>query len=137
MMYGIPSESVPDVRDRALPLVERGLKATGADVYWPAEWVLDECEARNKQLWVGGDFEWLAITQISVYPTGLKELDVFVVAGDGIEEWYPVMVETLKEFGKAVGCRLIAGNGRKGWLKWHKTHFPGEGILTYRMAQEI
>lgn len=137
MLTGIPAHAIDDVAHRATPLIQRGLEATRCDRYWSPEWVLEQCKARDKQMWIGGDFQWLVISQINAYPTGMREIEMFLVSGSDAQRWMPETMDTMLAFGNANGCETIAGHGRKGWLKWNRRLFKDDGVVTYRMVQEI
>lgn len=134
-MNGVPSEKVEAVKHFAIPLIQIGLEATESEKYFSAEWVIEECKKKNKQLWIGEG--WVVVTQINKYPTGLKEIEIFLVAGHGMNDWYPEMVKAMMDFGKANGCSVIAGCGRLGWIRMAEKHFPKRLVKTYRVAQEI
>lgn len=57
-----------------------------------------------------------AVVRVSVWPTGLKELQVWLVGGNmGAikQELYP----RIEEWGRKIGCHRMIAYGRKGWLR--------------------
>lgn len=65
------------------------------------------------QLWVVPERAAM-VTQILVYPNH-KTLLVVILAGDGMDEWLPSVIERLDEYAKHIGAKYIEERGRAGW----------------------
>lgn len=113
MIAGVHSDDIERLWPAVCPLVQRVLDRY--DFGFDADYIKAKLLNRDMQLWVcAGDA--IAITEIIVLPQ-FKVLGVPVIAGEGLKDWLPDLVETLKAFGKDHGCKYMDGYGRKGWLK--------------------
>lgn len=68
------------------------------------------------QLWVVDDYRAACVTQIVVYPQH-KVCLVVALGGEGMDEWFPELMDTVEEWARQVGCRYVEEYGRKGWQK--------------------
>lgn len=112
--------------------VAKALRATDSDLYYTPESILDDCKNQRKQLWVFG--ESIVITEILVYPTGWRELNVFLYSGR--EEDYPEALNSILLYARAQGCDTFAGSGRAGWTRLAKKHL-GEVTETRRIVRRL
>lgn len=92
-----------------------------------AEYVLAACAGQDPgwsaQLWVAGHFghgvkptlEAVAVTCISNYPTGLRVLEVVLVAGEN-RAWLQFEDEFIA-WAREQGCQRIQQIGRRGWAR--------------------
>lgn len=81
-----------------------------------SEDVLTDLQWSNQQLWNVNDWDAIAITHIGVMPQH-KLLTIVYVAGSGIDEWLPKLVELLSEYAEQNDCKYIEFYGRDGWRK--------------------
>jgi len=117
-VWGIAS----DVLSRA---VDRG------DFGYDLEDLLKEILSRRMQLWMVGDGQAWAITQIQVYPR-FKELLVAYLAGDGLDEWFDDLMDTLEAYARSHQCRHVEVFGRRGWKKIGAQRGYREGLTVLR-----
>jgi len=113
-------------------LIQRGLEATNADIYYTVDSILNDIAEDQKQLWVFD--ETIVVTNIILYPTGLKELNLFLVAGENMN--FEHIMEVLLGYAKHCHCQSIAGAGRKGWIR-HAQRVLGEVNMTYRYNRSV
>jgi hypothetical protein len=112
-------------------LIKKALERAGTDIYYSPEWIMDEIKAKRMQLWRFGDA--LAVTQLENYPTGLRELNIFIVSGENLP--FEEMIDVLAAYGKSHGCSTLSGGGRKGWVK--KTDRLGDWKTNYRVHRRL
>ena len=112
-------------------LIKKALERAGTDIYYSPEWIMDEIEAKRMQLWRFGDV--LVVTQLENYPTGLRELNIFIVSGENLPS--EEINDVLSAYGKSHGCSTISGGGRKGWLK--KADRFGDCKINYRIHRRL
>lgn len=64
------------------------------------------------------------ITQISVWPTGMKTARLVAAGGVSIDKWVGEM-SVIEEWARHNGCSLLEAGGRPGWIKkfpdWEQT----------------
>jgi len=117
VMVRIPGENVPD----ALPAVI-GLLRRGEERSWrrfSIRETLEECIADRMQMWVVWDDDErkvraVVLTKVLAEPDGRKVLIVHAMVGNGMDQWLPLVVETLKAFGEEQGCYRMKETGRRG-----------------------
>jgi hypothetical protein len=56
------------------------------------------------------------VCRINIYPTGLKEVHVWLVGGN-LRHIRDVLYPKIEAFGKGMGCHRMIAYGRKGWLR--------------------
>lgn len=79
--------------------------------------VLKALLLKEMQLWVAGDYDAVVITQILVMPQH-KVCNLFAIAGKDMNAWSDEMEETISEWAVQMGCKYLAGSGRKGWQRY-------------------
>lgn len=57
-----------------------------------------------------------AIVRVTLWPTGLKDLHVWLVGGN-LREIRDGLYPKMEAWGKQIGCHRIIGYGRRGWLR--------------------
>lgn len=99
--------------------------------------IIDGLMAEKYQLWLIWDEELkkpkgCAVTQILIYPTGLKALDLIIVTGRHRKDWVHLMAD-LEQFGRNEGCGINQAMARPGWEKelpdYNKSHVLLEKVL--------
>ena len=80
--------------------------------------VFDSLLSRDMQLWCAVEDKVIAaaITQINVWPTGLKTASVVLVGGRDMGKWV-YMMNDIEEWAAQNGCVLITASGRPGWKR--------------------
>lgn len=94
------------------PLLKKALDAT--EPGFSVDDVFPILVNDGAQLWKMGQWRGLCVTQVTDLPQ-YRMLCVLYLAGEGMREWLPVLVEKLREFAQANGCRYAEIYGRKGW----------------------
>lgn len=126
---GVPPEQVMNVWHKVEPLLKRVVKPhTGYDLHT----LLTLLQLSRMQLWVIGDFQAVAITEIQDRPIHRVLWCQFVV-GDKVDDWLDDWERVQAEFAKANGCVAVEFSGRKGWHKFQNKYKNYKPVLvTYR-----
>lgn len=80
-----------------------------------SEEILTEVQAFHMQVWSVNDLQAVAVTMIKNDPS--RHLFVYVVAGDGVHEWFPALMETIEAAAKKAGCTYSECVARPGWAR--------------------
>lgn len=56
----------------------------------------------------------LMVSQLSVFPSGVKACEVIMCAGDGMRTWMPFLLD-VEQWARANGCDRMIVNGRRAW----------------------
>lgn len=108
------------------PLVEKA--CSFSDGRFEPMSVLEGCAGLNPdwhaQLWIAGyrgggeapSIEAVAVTTVSTYASGLKVLEVVLVAGENAKGWVTFEDEFVT-WAQRQGCEKIQMIGRKGWQR--------------------
>lgn len=130
---GVPADLVMRVWDKVTPILSRVVKPqTG----YRLDDVLTRLQLAQWQLWVIGDFQAIAVTEIQVRPLH-KVLWVQFIAGDRVDDWLEDWEAVLEAFAKANDCLAVEFNGRRGWHKFqHKFKDYKPVMTTYRREIE-
>lgn len=119
------------------PFVDR--VAGGRDDGYSNEDVLTELQNARMHLWVVVEDDQrivaVAVTRIATYPQ-LKTLNIVGLAGDGVKHWFDALMDFIEGYAKEIGCRYVAGIGRKGWrrLAAHRGYKPASYIVRKQVA---
>jgi hypothetical protein len=73
------------------------------------------------------------VTQIVVYPQH-KVCLVVALGGEGLDEWFDELMDTIESWAAQNECRYVEEYGRKGWLKVGKKRGYGEVYTVMRKA---
>lgn len=117
-VVGVPYFAV----DTAWPLVSRYLREamkTGTRDYCSLDWIKDQIKSRHQQLWViqkDGKVVAACVTMIKPHEK-MKEFDILLVGGKGMDEWQDVWWKQMIEYAKDKGCSRMRGYGRRGWIR--------------------
>lgn len=105
--------------ESAEPILQRALDKFdyGSD----SDHILLDLLNGNRQLWIIGVFDAVAITSVKTLPK-FSVLDISLLAGDNIEVWLEKLVSQLTMYAKACGCKYVDGFGRKGWTRKLESH---------------
>lgn len=57
------------------------------------------------------------VTLIQSYPNGLREFQVWLVAGRDLKRWMKPGMLILEDYARSEGCAELTGGLRKGWLR--------------------
>ena len=115
---GVPSTEVMSVWDKVEPLLRRVVKPhTGHSL----DSVLLMLQMARWQLWVMGDFQAVAITEIQNRPLH-KVLWCQFIAGDNVDDWLDDWEKVQTEYAKANDCAAVEWSGRRGWIKFKQKY---------------
>jgi hypothetical protein len=83
---------------------------------YEAEHILAALQRAEMQVWavMGERITAVVLTEVRTYPTGLKALNIFGVAGQALGEWKHLIAD-LEKYATESGCGLMEGCGRDGW----------------------
>lgn len=126
---GVPADLVLRVWGRVEAILRRVVKP---DTGYRLEDVLTRLQLAQWQLWVIGDFEAVAVTELQVRPLH-NVLWVQFIAGDNVDDWLGDWERVLEAFARANECKAVEFNGRRGWHKFqHKFRNYKPVMTTYR-----
>ena len=127
--FQLPKEMLPEV----WPVVAPGIQAAvdRAAGRMSMENIANYIMGGKWQLWLflkNKEYKALAITEITVCPSGMKILNLVVCTGEDKELWEVLIPSTLEHFARIEGCKLFETMARPGWEKilgrqgFKKTH---------------
>ena len=123
---GVQPGELMQVWDRVEPILARVVKPqTG----FTLDSVLTRLQYGDWQLWVIGNFQAVAVTEIDVRPLH-KVLWCRYIAGDNIDEWLADWEALLVEFARHHDCKAVEFSGRKGWNKFKGQYDEYKQVLT-------
>lgn len=120
MILQVPIADLSKAWPLVEPLIHKGLKRVNLQDRYTTDYILKSIRNIDKQLWVatdGQDIHAALVTSIVEYPTGLRELEIFIAGGKDLDKWMVQAIKTFSAFGKANKCIALSGGGRKGWIK--------------------
>lgn len=117
-LVGIPSDRVEEKWADVESKIEAALE------YSQGEHTLDTIHdgllARAMQLWLAvtdaDDIVTVGVTEIHVYPSGLRICYIVLVAGSRFDDWKH-MIELIGSWAREQGADTIRIHGRPGWLR--------------------
>ena len=120
MFTPIAKAAVASYADHLDPLLAKMAARSGGR--YTAEHLYDGLA--EGRCWLAGIDGWrgAAILQAHNWPTGLNELDVLGVAGEGLREWVEAVVELESIARKLNFHRLSAPHARIGWVPFALKH---------------
>ena len=103
-----------------------------------SEDVLDGLLKATLRLWISWDdekreVEAAGVTEIIDYPHA-RELRIWLVGGRNMRRWGRPFAELLEQFARDMGCVVMTGGLRRGWVRvagpgWHETGWTFEKVL--------
>jgi hypothetical protein len=128
MEVGIISpDKIDDYWDAIQPLMQSFYER--AEGRYEPEDIRELLKNNSFTLWAvvhNRELKSIVMNSIVQYPR-LKELQIFMCAGDGYKDWVG-LVETIAQYGRDMGCTKITALTRLGWdkilsnLGFKKTH---------------
>lgn len=118
-VYGIPTCYVDELWEKVKPIIERAVFDNTDETI---ESVYGDLKVGNYHLWVIGEFDAAAVTQIIERPKRRVAWIQFI-AGDNMEKWFDAWLAALELYAENEQCEAIEFAGRKGWLK-HAERYP-------------
>ena len=87
--------------------------------------------SKDAQLWCvhNGDIKAVIVTQIMIYPKQ-KRLKLFLLGGEDMAKWEPMVSDVWDRFAKENGCAGIEISGRRGWARNAKQYGYEEQEVT-------
>ena len=125
---GVTYLELADYASAAAPVLERAL---ARDEAYSFDDVMAKLWRREMQMWVVNDCQAVAVTQIQVYPR-FKALQVCWLAGDGVDEWFEDLMETLENYAEGMNCRQVEVYGRRGWKRLGEARGYQETMSVFR-----
>lgn len=123
---GVPIPQIMAVWPKVEPLLRRVvIPTTGYDLGS----VLTQLQMGYMQLWVIGDFQAVAVTQIQIRPLH-KVLWSQFIAGDHADEWLDDWEVVQAEYARANDCVAVEFSGRPGWRKFQQKYREYKPVLT-------
>jgi hypothetical protein len=122
---------ISEVWQDAWPKINRALVRTDKQHLYPLGWIKGQLKDGYKQLWCSRDFRVVLVTGVEEYPSGVRELIVFIGAGKMADHLDDV-VKILGGFAQSQGCEFFSAAGRKGWAR----KFP-QARVDYRYTMRI
>ncbi len=130
---GVPPTELMSVWSRVEPLLRRVVKPhTGYNL----NHVLMKLQLAYWQLWVMGDFQAVAITEIQIRPLH-KILWCQFIAGDNVDQWLDDWEKVQTEYAKANECAAVEFNGRRGWSKFKREYGKIYKVVTTTYRKEL
>lgn len=136
----VPPEAVERVAGLVYPFLQRACEFSGGrftpESVLPATAALDP--NWQAQLWIAGRFgggepptlEAVAVTCVSAYSTGLKVLEVVLIAGEN-RAWLQ-FEEEFARWARDQGCQRIQQIGRRGWARTLSDKWKQSAVLFER-----
>lgn len=83
--------------------------------------ILGEIEQGRQQLWViwdpdASEARAVGVSQVLVYPTGLKVADIIILTGVGRKDWKHLMTG-FEDWARRESCGVVQVFARKGWAR--------------------
>lgn len=123
-------EHIPQIWPSVRPFIAMALAREGSARYAPAD-VLELLLGNKARLWISWNpdaraIEAAAVTDIIVFPRGLKELRIWLVGGRNMRAWVAEMRDMIEAYARANGCAFLSGSMRRGWIRiggdgWRET----------------
>lgn len=123
MIHGVPSTEVMKVWPRIERWVEKSC-SRGGGKFLPSD-IRQAIAERDMQLWIAGDIEAFAVTEIIKYPR--KKLLRINMGGGNYKKYFPEFIRTVTAWSASQGCDGGEAVTREGYLKlfkaqgWKKT----------------
>ena len=121
MIYLIDSDKARGAWPRVRNVLEPAIAASGGR--WRPEYVLAALSLGEQELWVivddDGEVRGAAVTQAMNYPEK-KMLAIHYLGGEGFDEWFNELSDSLTDYARRTGCDAIECNARAGFWKWFK-----------------
>ena len=125
-VYGIPTVHVDEVWLEARPIIE---KAVFDDTDETIDTVYAELLNGNYHLWVIGEFDAIAVTEIQERPAR-RVAWIRFIAGKNMDQWFDAWIAALEHYAENEDCKAIEFAGRKGWLKHAEKYTDYKPIRT-------
>lgn len=109
-------EAWPDLE----PMIAKALRRTEIDKLFSPFDILFDIAQNKRHLWIcheGKTIHAAIVTQINVYPRGIKDLNVFLIGGSKMDLWFATAEQKLEAWARKAGCKLMSGGGRTGWVR--------------------
>lgn len=112
MIEGVLSTKFLRHWDKIRPAFENFVERS--DGRWTMDYLVDAVLTRQKQVWNVAD--WRAVLVTSVGPDG-QYVTMEACYGEGWQDWYAEMEETVAAWAKALGAKRVFCLARPGWSK--------------------
>ena len=129
MITPIPSYYVTSIWPNAKHHIQAAIEYVDSG-YTPDD-ILKKLIGSDMQLWIIGDYQAAAVTMLNIYPQHKSWL-VVAVGGEGMDEWFDDLMETIEGWASKMGCKYVEEYGRKGWRKVGATRGYEETYVVMR-----
>ncbi len=118
VVHQVLPEELPLMLEEIRPLINRAISNPRFTRMTNLDSVLACLEQGTMQLWycLDENGHGIILTSVVQYPE-VKVLELNYVAGDKIEGYFWPAYYSMKIFGKQMGCQVMRGFGRMGWLR--------------------
>lgn len=123
---GVPPDQIMKVWDRVEPML---CKVVKPETGYSLDNVLTSLQMAKQQLWVIGDFQAVAVTEIQLRPLHKVLWNQFI-AGNDMADWLDDWEKVLVEYARAHDCVAVEFSGRKGWNKFQSKYRKFKPVLT-------
>jgi len=140
MIISVPISDLPIVWPKVRDMLHQGFVKMHMDDCYTMEWVFEQIESMQKQLWLATDGSGIKaafVTSVEEFPTGTKGVNVFLAGGTNLDKWLSEAAETLTVFGRQNGCTRLNGGGRPGWMRKIQALKGDKFTAQYRYQLEI
>jgi len=120
MILPVSQDDLPKAWAKVEPMIQKGLDRVDLQDRYTTHYLLRAISNQEKMLWVATDgtsIQAALVTGVVEYPTGLREMEIFIAGGEDLDKWLKQAIETLSSFAKKHGCIALSGAGRKGWIR--------------------
>ncbi len=132
----VPPEAIDPIWPKAEPFIERACEYSRGSL--TASVALHQIKNDGRQLWIivndsqPREVTAAGMTSIQQMPTGAKFLQIELLGGNNVKEWFDLK-DLLEKWAKEQGCSGVLAWARKGWAK----HMPDYQMTHYLMHKDL
>ena len=133
IITAVPLEGVDIVWSKARDVLEKSVETSKGK--FKAEDIRQELKDGGLVLWLvleGSDVVAAITSRVIEYP-GRRAMALDWVGGSKMNQWLPLVLNTLQKYAKECGCMHLEGYGRKAWGKILKKYGWNPEYIAYRM----
>jgi len=133
IITAVPIEGVDIVWSKAKDVLTKSVETSKGK--FKAEDIRKELKDGGLVLWLvleGSDVVAAITSRVIEYP-GRRAMALDWVGGSKMNQWLPLVLNTLQKYAKECGCMHLEGYGRKAWGKILKKYGWNPEYIAYRM----
>ena len=133
IITAVPLEGVDIVWSKAKDVLTKSVETSKGK--FKAEDIRKELKDGGLVLWLvleGSDVVAAITSRVIEYP-GRRAMALDWVGGSKMNQWLPLVLNTLQKYAKECGCMHLEGYGRKAWGKILKKYGWNPEYIAYRM----